>query len=223
MVAYATVDQLKIRVNMTAALTAAKTTAYEEILDAMSRKIDGVCRRPDGFVSTAADETRYFDGKGKHYLRVPECTSITLVSVKASYLDTAYVAWTTPTTVLAGDGDWYPVAGSHSRPIFNRTPYTLLLIDPNGDYSGFPAGGGLPTVEIAAKWGYATTAPSPIREATLAETARLIKRFEASMGGRTADGNLGALVMSVRQAALSKDIRDLLVNSMFVLPLYAGE
>jgi len=208
---------------MTAALSAAKTTAYTEILDAMSRKIDKFCRRPDGYVSTAADETRYFDGRGRNYLRIPECTSITLVSVKDAYSDTTYVAWATPTTVLAGDGDWYPAAGSYSRPIFNRTPYTLLLIDPNGDYSGFLNGYKVVTVQIAAKWGYATTAPSPIREATLAESARLIKRFEASMSSRTADSNLGMLVASVRMASLSKDIMDLLVAGMWVLPLYAGE
>lgn len=224
MVAYATVDQLKIRVDITtAALSDDKEEAYEEILNAMSRKIDNLCRRPDGFVATAADETRYFDGKGKIYLRIPECTSITTVSVKDSYSDTTYVAWISPTTVLAGDGDWYSAAGSFTRPIFNRTPYTMLLIDPNGDYSGFPDGFNLPTVKVAAKWGYATTVPPTIREAALAEAARLIKRFEASMSTSAGDGNLGALVLSARQAALSKDIQDMLIEGKWVLPLYGGE
>lgn len=223
MTSYATVDELQVRTNMVAVLTAAKETEYEEIIAAISNKIDRFCRRPDGFVATAADETRYFQGSGKRWMRIPECTSITTVSVKDAYLDTAYVAWETPTTVLAGDGDWFPSAGSVDRPIYNRTPYTLLQIDQNGDYSYFTKGIlGMVTVKIVAKWGYATIVPPDIQEACLAQAAILIKRFEAAMSTVTGDANLGTIVTSVRAASLEKDVRNMLVDSNWVLPLYAG-
>ena len=223
MTSYATVDELQVRTNMVAVLSAAKETEYEEIIEAISRKIDRFCRRPDGFVATAADETRYFLGSGKRYLRIPECTSITTVSVKDSYSDTTYDDWDTPTTVLAGDGDWFPSAGGPSRPIYNRTPYTLLQIDSNGDYTYFTKSYyGMVTVKIAAKWGYATTVPADIQEACLAQAAILIKRFEASMDTTAGSSDLGTIVTSVRAAALTRDVRELLVDSKWVLPLYAG-
>jgi len=223
MTSYATVAELQVRTNMIAVLPAAKETEYEEIIAAISNKIDRFCRRPDGFVATAADVTRYFQGNGKRYLRIPECTSITTVSVKDAYLDTSYTAWSTPATALAGDGDWFPSAGSVSRPIYNRTPYTLLQVDPNGDYSYFTKSySGMVTVEIAAKWGYATVVPPDIQEACLAQAAILIKRFEASMSDVTGDSNLGTIVTSVRAAALTRDVRELLVDGHWVLPLYAG-
>ena len=222
MASYGTVAQLQVRTDMTEALSVAKTAEYTEILEAISRKIDNFCRRPDGFVSSDADVTRYFEGKGLSYLKIPECTSITLVSVKDSYLDTTYVDWATPTSAYAGDGDWFPVAGSKSRPIYNRTPYRLLLIDGNGDYSYFTKGYGMVTVKIAAKWGYATEVPPDIREACLAQAAILIKRFESSMDTTAGSSDLGTIVMRVRQASLTRDVRELLVDSKWVLPLYAG-
>ncbi len=222
MTSYATVTQLRVRTNMDTALAGAKETELEEIIEAISKKIDGFCRRPDGFVATAADVTRYFEGKGRAYLNIRECTSITLVSVKNSYLDTAYVDWTTPTSVYAGDGDWFSVAGTIRRPIYNRTPYTLLGIDGNGDYSYFTKGNGMVSVKIAAKWGYAIVVPPDIREACLAQAAILFKRFESSMDTVAGSYDLGAIVSSVRMAGLTRDVRELLVDSKWVLPLYAG-
>ncbi len=223
MASYATVAQYQVRTDADAALSAAKTTAYEEILDAISRKIDNFCRRPDGFVSSAADVTRYFEGNGKRHLRIPECTSITSVAVKGAYTDTTYTAWATPTTVLAGDGDWYPAAGSFTRPIFNRTPYTLLLIDHNGDHSCFTKGYKGVTVRLIAKFGYAIVVPPDIREACLAQATVLIKRFEGAMASTLASDDLGVIAMKIRQSALSRDVQDLLVQGGWSLPLYGGE
>jgi len=224
MVAYATVDQLSVRTDLTAGtLSVDQIATYEEILEAISRKIDNFCRRPDGFVASAADVIRYFEGNGKASIRISECTSVTSVAVKDAYTDTTYVDWTSPSDTLAGDGDWYLAAGSISRPIFNRTPYTLLLIDPNGDYAIFTKGYKLVTVKLTAKFGYAVVVPPDIREACLAQAILLIKRYQGAMSSDLASDDLGVLAMKIRQSALSRDVQDLLVQGGWSLPLYGGE
>lgn len=221
-VIYGDVDDLWERLAQETEMDSGTRNAYLQILETISRKIDGLCRRPDGFKAATTDATRDLMGTGLDYIPIPDCVSITTVAVKDSWNDTTYVNWTTPTTPWAGDGDWYPIAGTPGRPLFNRTPYTYLMIDPNGDYNYFTEALALPTVQLTAKFGYAVITPPVIVEATIAEALKLIRRYESGMDSQMANADLGTLMLRARQSGLSRDIRDLLVDSKFVLPLYGG-
>jgi len=221
---YGTVEELCARIDLVYAdLTAAEIATLLEVITAMSRKIDNFTRRPDGYVALDAAVLRYFSGTGYGWLRIPECTTVTLVAMKAGYTDTTYVALSTPSALYAGDGDWIQCTGSHEYPNFGRTPYTLLMVDPNGDYSAFFKTYANPNMQITATWGYATTVPDDIKEACLAQTTILWKRFQGSMSSRLATQDLGSIAFRIRQAAFTRDIKELLVDSGWALPLYGGQ
>ena len=222
MAAYGTVAELSTRIDIKAALSAAKTTAYNAILTAMSRKIDNFCGRPDGFVASAVDAIRYFDGLGLPYLNIPEYVSITTVAVKESFTDTTYTAWDSPTTAYAGDGDWIPAAGTYAYPIYNKTPYNVILVARAGDESIFTDGLKSPTVAVTAKYGYAVACPDDIREVCLAEATVFIKRYESSMDSDVGNADLGTIALKIRQSSLSRDVREFLVGGRWVVPLYGG-
>jgi len=222
MTSYATVDELLTRLEGQTEIDADVYEAYQKIIAAYSAKIDELCRRPDGFVATTTATARHLMGTGTYYIEIPECIEVTAVAVKDSYDDTVFTSWTAPSSQVTGDGDYYPIAGTPGRPTFDRTPYTYLVVDPNGEYNHFTKAIYLPTVKVTAKRGYAATAPYQIREATLAEAAKFIKRFQGGMDVRLASADLGVMIESARQSGLTREVKELLVESMFVLPLYGG-
>ena len=224
MTAYGTVTQLKGRTERTDALSAALTATWEEMLEAISRKIDNICKVPDNyFVADSVDDTRHLSGTGENSLLIPHAMSITTVSVKVDYDDTAYVAWSTPSTTYAGDGDWYLIAGNPKRPVFNHTPYTYLMIDPNGDYSYFPNGENFWNVTLLGKFGYSTAAPADIRECCLAEAVVLIQRFGGLMDDSQSNTDMGQLMYRIRMSELTRNSREFLLAGGWMLPLYATQ
>lgn len=199
--AYATNTELKTRLNKTGAGQDALLTA---LIDAASIAVNNYCNRPDGFEAVAVATARTYMGSGKPYQWIDECIAITAVAVKNSLSDTTYTAWAA--------ADYIKASGDPKNPNFNRLPYTMLITDPNGDYSIFTGGGysnlqgfppdidakdvarGVQTVQVTARWGYSATAPTPIREATLIQAVRLYKRFESGMSDTLASSDLGQLM-----------------------------
>ncbi len=225
--AYATVAELKADINLD---STSDDTTLARLLDAASSTIDHFCNRPDGFVAPSAATCRYYVGDGSSCQRIDECVAITSVAVKDSPTDTAYTAWTSPTTNMAGDGDWVAFSGERESPNYNDTPYTGLLVDPNGSYSvftngayvglrGFPPAGttrrNLPTVRVTARWGYAVTAPAAIKSACVMQTARWYKRLQSSMADVLASGEMGMLMY---RQELDPDIKHILVGGRYVRP-----
>lgn len=224
MASYATVEELTDRWESRASPTSAQIGVMVDILEAISRKIDRFTGRPDNAYKVPdAASYKYYSGTGGDYQVINECVEISQVAVKTSYDETTYDAWTSPTSNMSGDGDWIPASGDSRSPKWNTTPFTLLIIDPNGDYSYFTRGMGYPTVRVSARWGYSETVPSYVREACLAQALILIKRFQGAMSSAIANYDLGVISSKIRQAALTKDVQDLLVNSNLVLPLYARQ
>ena len=220
MASYGTVDQLTVRVQMRSTPTAPQLVMLGELIEAASRAIDSACRRGENaFLAVGPATERYFTADGETFLRIPSCTTITEVAVKASLTATTYTAWATPTTPMAGDGDWIPCKGNPEAPDFGITPYTLLLIDVNGDYAVFLDGGTAPVVKITASWGTESGVPAEIREFTLMQTALWMKSFQGS--GADALGNLDFGQIKIKRA-LSKSVRDGLKDGGWVLPLYGG-
>ena len=221
MTAYGTVAQIKTRTERDEALSAALTTAVESMLDAISRKIDHICKVPDNyFVADAVDDEKLLSGEGNNYLEIPHCISMTSVECKVLYTDTAYVTWDAPSGTYVGDGDWYLIAGSPEKPLFNLTPYTHLMIDPNGSYSVFPRGYNFWNIKLTGKFGGYATVPSDIQELCLAEAVILWKRFEGVMDSRLVSNDLGDLVYKIRMSELSRNAREFLLAGGWIRTMY---
>ena len=218
MTVYADADQLQIRIQMLSVPSADQLAMMNEILEAASRNIDRMCRRVDnGFISDVAAADKYFTAFGKPHLQIPECIEITEVAVKASVTDDDYTAWDTPTTVMAGDGDWIPCRGSPDDPIFATPPYTLLIIDPNGDHAYFLSGNGAPVVKVTAKWRSPEAVPQDIAEATLMQAAIWMKQYQGSMSAELDAENFGKILY---RRNLSQGVKQILIDGGWVLPLY---
>lgn len=218
MTVYATTDQLRIRIQQLSTPSVDQLTMMEELLEASSRAIDNFCKRSEGFASVVA-EAKYFTATGEAYLRIPMCTEVWEVAVKSSKTATTYTAWTTPTTDMAGDGDWIPARDDPDKPTFGQSPYNLLVIDLNGAYSVFLDGEGAPVVMVTATWGSPSTVPADIREACLMQAAIWLKQFQGAMSSELGTRDLGTIRY---KRSLDNNIRHILVDGGWVLPLYGG-
>ena len=216
--AYATVKELRQHIGMTG-----ETDDWElaQILDGTARTINRYCNRPEGFVGLVNGSIRYYTGHGKGFLWIDECVAVSAVSVKDSPSDDedSYTSWTVGTVGTTTSADVFAASGSPSRPDFNATPYTMLIIGINGDYSSFPygaySGRGVPTVAVTARWGYATSPPDDIRLANLAWAARLYKRLQSAMADTAGSTEMGTLFY---RQALDPDIKTMLEGGRYVKP-----
>lgn len=218
---YATKEEIKSAIGKTT--NSADFIIEDVIIPAASRAIDNYCnRKKDGFVSASVATARLYTGQGKPYLFTDEFTSVTLVEVKDSATDTAYTSWTST--------DWIAFSGEADYPEFNDLPYTGIMVDPTGTYDIFPSGyfstrrgfkpeievkRGIPTVRVTAKWGYAVTVPSEIKQACVIQSARWFKRGESAWSDSLASGELGQLMFLKK---LDPDIEMILVNGRYVIP-----
>jgi len=219
MTVYATVAELKSRIQITSTLTEAQEDLLSDLLTAASKNLDEVCNRPDGFQALTTATARYFVGNGKVYLRIHECVEVEEVAVKASLTATTYTVWNAPTSAMAGDGDWIPCTGLTCRPKFNSIPYTLLLVDINGDESYFLNSETTPVIKITAKWGPSVEIPTDIREACLMQAARWYKRFQASAGRSLGTADFAKIEY---QRNLDSCVKQILVDGGWMIPLYGA-
>ena len=223
MAVYATVAELKARVNITST-DASRDSVLSALLAAASGAIDQFCNRPDGFLAASVASARTYAGRGAPFVWIDECTEITAVAVKDAATDTTYTAWATT--------DWVAFSGSPDAPDFNRTPYTGIMTDPNGNYDTFTAGEfitrrgfrpssgvgrAVPTVQVTARWGYANETPAQVREAAITTAARWYKRGESSWADAMSNGEMGQLIY---RRSLDADVEMML--SRYVLPAIGG-
>ena len=227
--AYATPAELRTQINKVSTTGSGSDVNLTILLDAVSDLLDKFFNRPDGFTADTVATARYFAGNGKPYLLIDECVEIATVAVKDSSSDTTYTDWTTPTTNMAGDGDWLAFAGDPKAPNFNDLPYTAIMVDPNGDYAVFTTGKfttrggfrpstgisrGAPTVKVTAKWGYSVAAPAVVKQATLALAARWFKQSEGAWSDTLASPDFGQMLYRRENA----DIRKMLEMSRLYKP-----
>jgi len=210
--AYATAAELRDRIGK---VSADKDILLTALIAASERSINMFTNRPDGFEADAVVSARLYSGSGKSYLLIDECAEITSVGVKESVTDTTYTSW--------GAGDWLGFYGDPDNPNFQpltqSRPYNAIMVDPTGDESVFYCGKygrrGTPTVQVTAKWGFASTVPVDIREACLMQATRWYKRFEGAMSDALASGELGQLLY---RQMLDPDVKHILVNGRYVKP-----
>lgn len=218
---YCSVAEVKAQVGKTGSDADTILTA---MVTAASRAIDNFCNRPDGFVATSTASARVYAGEGRSWQRIDECTEISLVAVKASPTDSSYTSWATT--------DWIAFKGDPERPNFNATPYDAVMCSAVGNYSIFTSGffstkqgfrpdpdyeykRGVPTIQITAKWGYATTVPAAIKQAAITLCARWWKRGESAWSDVLASGELGQLLY---RKELDPDVKMMLVAGRYVRP-----
>lgn len=203
---WATPIELRSQINKQSTLS---DVDLETILTAAQNTISRFCNRPDGFLAASTASARLYAGTGKDYLSIDETPEITAVGVKESIGDATFTAWATT--------DWIAYSGSRAAPNFNATPYTGLLVNPNGDYSRFFQGSvkGFPMVQITAKWGAYTTIPTELKEASIMLATRWFKRLEGAMADALASGELGQLMY---RQSLDPDIKMILVEGRYVRP-----
>lgn len=229
MSSYADITEIRAAIGLN---SESEDQILSDLLDAVEDNINRFCQRPDGFIADSSASARYYVGKGLPWIMIDEFVEVTAVSVKDASSDTTYTSWTVPTTNMAGDGDYFAFAGHPHYPDLNPTsrnkPYTGLMVDPNGSYSDFTDGtyitrGGfrpisevphtVPTVQVTAKWGYATSIPSSIHTAAIMQVTRWYKRMEGSMADSLANPEFGRVTYL---QSLDPDIRQILINGRFV-------
>jgi hypothetical protein len=232
---YCTLENLRSQIDKTGTTGAGSDAALTLLIEAVQNAIDNFCNRPDGFVAVSTAAARYYTGNDKPYIYIDEFVEITKLEVKDSASDTTYVTWDAPTSNMAGDGDYFAFSGDplspNLNPIVQGKPYDALMVDPNGDggytvftsgrwatrggfrpSSGYPRG--LPTVKATAKWGYASTVPSAIKEATIALSSRWFKQGESAWADTLASPELGQLIYRKENV----DIRFMLESGRYVRP-----
>jgi len=217
---YATTDQFRLAMQQLSAPSAAMLARMEEILEGVSKQFDNFCRRDTyGLVAGVAGTARYYSADGEAHLRIHQNVEVTEVAVKASMSAVDYDVWTAPTALMAGDGDYVVCRGDVVSPTYGTTPYDLLLIDINGEFSIFCAGVGIPTVRVTARWGPYATTPDDIREACIMQAIRWYKKESASMSSRSSSESLGQIT---HLRKLDNDVKLILVDGGYVVPLYGN-
>ncbi len=220
---YATKEQLYAQPNVT---VPDNEDTVELLLAAASMAIDGYCNRlEDGFLAPSVASARLFAGSGLHYQQINEFVELSSVEVcYAIETDT----WTD--IPLANIQEYQ---GNGEVPEFNRTPYNGIMIVRGGS-NLFPAGEGylgywesdpkpaigrvVPTVRVAAKWGFALETPPNVVQATIVVAARWLKRGQSFWADTAGSDNLGSLLY---RQALDPDVQMMLKLARLVRPTYA--
>ena len=162
-----------------------------------SRMIDTFCTREDGeFYRNEADATRYYDVRantgdatlapgnwqmyGSSYatsVSIDDAASVTSVAVDESQSG-VYVAWTV-------DVDYWLWPS-------NGAPYKRIDLNPKGGTkAGFPVG--RRNVRVVGKFGYSTTIPDQIKQASIVQAVRLLRRAQQGFSDVGAIVDLGQL------------------------------
>ncbi len=185
---YVTLTELKnhIQANGGGGFTAADDDNLSIAINAASRWID----RQKHTSFYARDETRYFTAKYGDLLYVDDLLSVTTLKTDDNADGTYETTWATTDYVLEPRN-----AALGSEP----QPYRQIRYNVNGDYS-FPVNV-RDGVQIVGSWGYASSAPAAIKQATLLMAHRLWKRKDAIFGV----AGTAALGITMVQAKITTD------------------
>lgn len=158
-------------------------TAYDTVLGVLatraSRLIDiATIRNPGEFAVSTAGTVKYFDGNGKLRLWIDELADVpSKVEVSETGDPNNYITW------ASTDYRVWP---------YNMPPYRCLDIDllygSKMIWYAFPK-----SVKITGPWGFSTSVPEPIKEATIIQVMRWFKRGQQGFADTGAIIELGQL------------------------------
>lgn len=222
MAMYCSAAELRTQIDKTGTTGSGSDGNLNVIIEGVCAGIDNFCNRPDGFLAVSVASARIYPGSGLSWQNIDECVEITLVAVKDSPSDSAYVSW--------ASSDWIAFNGNAESPDFNRLPYMGIMCDPNGSYNVFtssiytglrgfkPSGEGyshaVPTVQITARWGFALVTPAPIKQAAIALSSRWMKQGQSAWADTLASPELAQLIYRRENA----DIRWMLESGRYIRP-----
>lgn len=190
---YATLADLEafIDPNASASFTERDRNTMETCIEAASRWIDGELDAR----FYASTETRYYTPRWHDLLHINDLLSVTTLKTDDDDDATYETTWAATDYVLEPRN-----ANTDGR------PYRQIRITTSGDYS-FPTGV-RDGVEIVGSFGYASTAPTAVKQACLMLALRLYRRRDAIFGVAGSP----ALGVEVVQAQIRRDtdIMDLL-------------
>lgn len=178
---------------------------YDAILSTLveraSRAIDAHLKREPSAFAVSADSTRYFTGSGDAELWIGEMAAApTSVAVAEAGVLTTYTAW------AATDYICWPY-----NALLEGKPYLRLDIDSiNGsksEWCEYPK-----AIKIVGKFGFSTSAPAEIVEATIIQTVRWFKRGQQAFLDTGAIVELGQLKYTKK---LDPDVETLLSLAKF--------
>ncbi len=177
MPAYATVNQLKIRLNVDSSVL------LEELIEAASAEVDGYCGRSFGQHGTAeTPQTRVFTADDGLTCFVDDLVSVSALRTDGDG-DRVYESlWS------ATDYDLSPDNASQKG-----QPYTAIHVAPMAAHAFTTQ---RRAVQVSGIWGWPAV-PKPITEATLIYAGILFKRKDAPFGV-LGEGSFGAVVMAHR-------------------------
>lgn len=160
--------------------------AYDAILTSLitraSRAIDGHLKRAPGLFYSDTDLTFYFDGSGESQLWIGELAAApTSVAVAEDGNLSTYTAWSSTDYIL-----WPYNAPSLGIP-YQRLDIDLLYGAETHWYA-YPK-----NVKIVGKFGFSTTVPDEIKQATIIQTMRWFKRGQQAFQDTGAVLELGQL------------------------------
>lgn len=163
---YATLANLKLRVDPASVWLAADDTIGTAVLTGVSRAVDVWCRVPPGeFGPTASGVVLYLTAEYPDVLHVPALTTLTALATDESGAGAWARTWASTDYILGP-----PNAATYGL------PYKTITRDDRstGAHYSFPVGvqNG---VKLTGTWGYATT-PTDISEAVLLEAAHQIQQ-----------------------------------------------
>lgn len=161
---YATLDVVKARIGAT---TSAQDAMLGALITAASRAVDDYCQR--SFYQSAS-QTRYFSPEEDEQLvEVDDLLTVTSLTTDGDGDGTYETTWATTDYVLT---PWNAVQQTR--------PYTQIRRNESVGRYVFPY---LPrSVKITGTWGYWTSTPTPVVEATIRMTERLYKLKDAPLG-----------------------------------------
>lgn len=152
---YATLEDLKARLDITGT---SQDVDLEEVLEAASRYIDGLCGR----VFFPGDEPRRLTADSHGLVILPDdLHEIASIAVDRDGDGVYETPWELT------DVDLQPYPG----------PYQMLRTRGNKSFPTYRYG-----VQVTGTWGFGADVPAPVREATLLQAARLYKRKDAPFG-----------------------------------------
>lgn len=161
-------------------------SSYDTLIDGLiaraSRLFDKVAGKNPGAFYVSVDTTRYFEGSNTTLQKIADLAAQpTSVSVSETGSITTYTLWASTDYILM----------PYDAPDLGR-PYTELLIDTlNGSkavWYKYPK-----SVKIVGKFGYAVAVPDLVKEATIMQTAKWLKRGQQAFQDTGAIVELGRL------------------------------
>lgn len=194
---YCTLDELKHKARLT---IESSDSSYDDMLEgvieAVSRKIDDACNRR--FYADSSNTARYF------------------TAINSSYLFTGDIASRSSDSMiieidLNNDGTYQNTLADSDYVLepynadLDNVPFQKIEMSFNGQYL-------LPAkvkkgVKITAKWGWPSSVPLPIKQATLLQSERLYKRFATPLGSESMSA-IGRMTLSI--PALDVDVEQLI-------------